>query len=105
MLLLSISAYASEYEWDISRSAHENVLAMDYKSQMLALALLVQGTGRSCQPSLHKYQGVTDSGDHYWTVGCASGAQWSLMLADEGYQVMSCTEWEKVSGRSCLASF
>ena len=104
-LLLSTTAFAVEFEWDINKSAHENVLAMEYKLQMLTLALLVKETGRSCNPLLHKYQGGTESGDHYWTIACINGTRWSVMLADEGYQVMSCTEWEKISERSCLASF
>ena len=105
LLLLSISAFADEFEWDINKSAHENVLAMDYKLQMVTLALRVKETGRNCQPSLHKYQGGTELGDHYWTIGCLNGVHWSVMLTDEGYQVMSCAEWEKISGRSCLTSF
>ena len=105
LLLLSLSAFANEFEWDINKSAHENVQAMDYKSQMLTLALLVKETGRNCEPSLHKYQGGSELGHHYWTIGCLNGAQWSVMLTDEGYQVISCTEWEKISRRSCLASF
>ena len=104
LLLLSTSAFANDFKWDINKSAHENVLAMEYKLQMVTLALLVKETGRNCKPLLHKYQGGTESGDHYWTIGCLNGTQWSVMLADDGYQVMSCPEWEKIIERSCLAS-
>lgn len=105
LLVSTTSAFAAEIDWDINKSVHENVLALESKLQMLSLAILVEKTGRSCKPVLHTYQGGTDSGDHYWTIECLSGTMWSVMLADEGYQVMSCTEWEELSERSCLASF
>lgn len=104
-LLVTTPAFADKSDWDSNKSVHENVLAMEYKLQMLTLAFLVTESGRSCQPVLHRYQGGTESGDHYWTIGCLNGTRWSVMLADDGYQVMSCTMWEKISERSCLASF
>ena len=104
-LLISTSAIASEFDWDINKTVHENVLAMEDELQMFTLAFLVKEAGHSCQPVLHAYQGGTESGDHYWMIGCANGTDWSVMLAKEGYQVISCMEWEKLSERSCLASF
>ena len=105
LLLGSIPTFAAEFEWDVDRSVHENVVTMDAELQMLTLAFLVNETGHRCRPVFHAYQGETESGDHYWMIGCTDGTDWSVMLAVEGYQVISCLEWEKLSERSCLASF
>lgn len=105
LLLLSTSAFAGEFDWDVNKSVHENVLAMDYKLQIYTLAFLVKESGHSCKPILRGYQGDTEEGDHYWVVGCLDGTDWSVMLADDGYQVMKCKLFEKLSGNSCLATF
>ncbi len=105
LLISATPALSAEVGWDTNKSVHENVIVMEPELQMLLLALLVNKTGRSCEPVVHTYQGGTESGDHYWTIACLNGAKWSVMLADDGYQVMSCAKWEQLSEHSCLASF
>lgn len=105
LLLVSTSSSAAEFDWDVKKSVHENILAMEYDLQMYTLAFLVKETGRSCMPVLRAYQGGTESGEHFWMLGCNNGTDWSVMLGDDGYQVISCTLWEELSRRSCLSSF
>lgn len=105
LLLGSTSSFAAEFDWDVNRSVHENVTAMEQELQMYTLAFLVKESGRRCKPALRAYQGGTESGEHYWMLGCNNGTDWSVMLADDGYQVISCSLWEELSKRSCLSSF
>lgn len=105
LLLASSAAFADQFDWDVNKSVHENVLAMQDELQMFTLAFLVNESGYSCEPVLHTYQGRTGPGNHFWMVGCSNGTDWSVMLADDGYQVISCAEWEQYSERSCLDAF
>ena len=105
LLLGSATVFASEFDWDVNKSVHENVLAMEYELQIYTLAFLVKETGQRCKPVFRAYQGGTESGEHYWMLGCLNGTDWSVMLADDGYQVISCTVWEELSKRSYLSSF
>ena len=105
LLVISTFVYADEFAWDFNKTVHENFLAMEYDLQLYTLAFFVRESGHNCSPVFRGYQGGTEENGHYWMIGCREGTDWSVLLADDGYQVMNCQELEQFIGYSCLSGF
>ena len=105
LLVISTFVYADEFAWDFNKTVHENFLSMEYDLQLYTLAFFVRESGHSCSPVFRGYQGGTEEDGHFWMIGCREGTDWSVLLADDGYQGMNCRELEQFIGYSCLAGF
>ena len=103
MLTLSISTAVR------ANPINDQVAALSESQRQTIFSRMMQREGEKCQSvSRTFFQGISKDGAAFWSVSCAGGKDWQIMIkntAQGDIKMLECATLKAVGGGTCFSTF